>query len=68
MSKRPVLIHVKDKPSSFYSFALLTYRIFFILVQEAGVTLADHHSTSESFIKHMEKEVCVFFTFLAYLK
>lgn len=26
---RPVLIHVKDKPSSFYSFALLTYRIFY---------------------------------------
>lgn len=40
---------------------------FFILVQEAGVTLADHHSTSESFIKHMEKEVSVFLTQFSYI-
>ena len=27
------------------------------VVQEAGVTLADHHSSSEAFIQHMKKEV-----------
>ena len=27
------------------------------VVQEAGITLADHHTTSEAFIQHMKKEV-----------
>ena len=27
------------------------------IVQEAGITLVDHHTTSEAFIQHMKKEV-----------
>ena len=27
------------------------------IVQEAGITLADHHTTSEAFIQHIKKEV-----------
>ena len=27
------------------------------IVQEAGITLVDHHTTSEAFIEHMKKEV-----------
>ncbi|KAL9981801.1 hypothetical protein ACROYT_G010554 [Oculina patagonica] len=39
-----------------YAMVEINYAVMYSF-QEAGVTLADHHSTSESFIKHMGKEV-----------
>nr|AAK61379.1 nitric oxide synthase [Discosoma striata] len=48
----------KSNASLWKDFALveLNYAVMYSF-QEAGVTLADHHSTSESFMKHMEKEI-----------
>ena len=51
-------LDTKKNASLWKDFAMveLNYAVMYSF-QEAGVTLADHHTTSESFIKHMEKEV-----------
>lgn len=51
-------LDTKSNASLWKDFAMveLNYAVMYSF-QEAGVTLADHHSTSESFIKHMGKEM-----------
>lgn len=51
-------LDTKSNASLWKDFAMveINYAVLYSY-QEAGVTLADHHSTSESFIKHMQKEV-----------
>ncbi|XP_068736413.1 nitric oxide synthase 1-like isoform X2 [Montipora capricornis] len=51
-------LDTRSNASLWKDFALveLNYAVMYSF-QEAGVTIADHHSTSESFIKHMKKEM-----------